>query len=239
MFNRGPAELLAGNGGKMFNAFLASVFCLITILATAPVASAAEETICLGSTCHPQFGVADPIQSTDTGGSGEAPSQIAPSCPEDSDGINDPRRRQPLCGQPRFRCNAPEGAACSQVMPAQKTYPHCAALISDGATLVHFGRCENGRPEPVRHRLHVGFEVSSFRECVHKIRYANKLKPNVATWHQVQASGDQPGEGTGSSDTLHLKPKEFCRRLYPAQSVPVFGSGANTASEDDDDNDDE
>lgn len=144
--------------------------------------------------------------STDAGGTGGGgvsttpPVEIAPSCPEEPDGIQDPRRGKPLCGQPPApQCNNP-AVACTMVMPAQKTFQNCAALIRHNATLVHFGRCERDRQEPEPQRLALGFEVKNFRQCVARVAIAKRLRPNVAPW--LQADGKP------------MRTRDFCKRLF-------------------------
>lgn len=47
----------------------------------------------------------------------------------------------PVCGQPPFVCNVPQGLACAQVMPAPKTYSNRCQMNAGGATLLYDGIC--------------------------------------------------------------------------------------------------
>ena len=49
----------------------------------------------------------------------------------------------PVCGQPSFQCNAPQGAACSMQMPAPKTYSNRCELNAAGASFLYSGTCSN------------------------------------------------------------------------------------------------
>lgn len=153
-----------------------------------------------------------------------SPGEIAPACPATADGVNDPRRNRPLCGQPPMRCPNNNGeTACPQMMPAHRTYPNCRAMLADGATLVRFGRCdppgsETNPPPEETHRIAIGFEVKTFRGCMMKVSMAKRLRPPMAPW--VGADG-RP-----------MKTREFCRRLYPNDPAHAFGEGDGEDDED-------
>lgn len=167
-------------------------------------------------------GTTDPDDGSEGGGT--VTGGLRASCPEEPDGVNDPRRGKPLCGQPPTpACNAPPGAACSMIAPAPRTYPHCAALIVANATLLHFGRCQH-EPAPEPKRIAIGFEVKNMRQCISKVSHAKRLKPKLAPW--LQADGKP------------MRTREFCKRLFGDEDVPL-SSGAAEDPDDDAENGDE
>lgn len=202
---------------------------LFFLVAATAVGTASADTHVGNGEVHDTFGVADPIQghgeahggSTAGGvGSTSPPEQIAPACPEEPDGVNDPRRGKPLCGQPPApQCDAPAGAVCSMMMPAPRTYPNCASLIRHRATLVHFGPCEGQpRPEPEPQRIAIGFEVKNFHQCVARVSHAKRLKPALAPW--IQADGKP------------MKTREFCKRLFNPPVVEPQNGEHDTSDDD-------
>lgn len=154
------------------------------------------------------------------GTSTSPPFGIVPSCPEEPDGVNDPRRSKPLCGQPPSpTCNANQDTACTMIAAAPKTFPNCASLIRQNATLIHFGACRDERPEPRPQRIAVGFDVKNFHQCMARVAHAKRLKPALAPW--LQADGKP------------MKTREFCKRLFQAPVTEPQTGGASGDAEDD------
>lgn len=167
-------------------------------------------------------GATDPNDGHGNGGT--VTGGLRASCPEEPDGVNDPRRGKPLCGQPPSACDAAEGSVCSMIAPAPRTYPNCVALITANATLLHFGRCRN-EPAPQPHNLAVGFEVKNMRQCIAKVSHAKRLKPKLAPW--LQADGKP------------MRTREFCKRLFGDADAPSSTTNAAEDPDDDTDNGDE
>lgn len=104
----------------------------------------------------------------------------------------------PLCAQPptppcpQPKCTANTGneecmpIACIMMEPAPRTYGSCKEMKAANARFLHKGACHppgtGGLSPREGHKLHMGFMVNNYQECVEKLKVANQLNPVVANW---------------------------------------------------------
>jgi PKD repeat protein len=130
----------------------------------------------------------------------------------------------PVCGQPPFVCNAPEGAACAQVMPQPQTYANRCVMNSAGATFLYEGVCKSpflgcvsgGVTYPEGHKTNT-------------VTHANGTVSSIADAYYICRSGEWKVEGgiiVCAQDMMQCPNGEWVGRTGPNCAFVCPGSNS-------------